>query len=361
MAQTKPMNGNVVDTLVTEYGNDGMITISADQLRTILSKTSTPNVKTKGSGRKNKVRDPNRPKKGKTAYLFYTHSEETKQTFKEAHPEKWDDEKERPLKITDLTKFASEQWKTLDEEAKAPYVSKAEQAKTEYKLAMKEYRPTESVSSKTVEAPDAPEGWSGPLHGYYLYQNVAGTMKKFKNFEDAVEAANANPECMGITKTSSGAYSLRKMAGGTPLQSPTGKCEVSWVKGDVEVTKIVVNITPTNPKDTDSIKIETTEAGPCVVDTPQETTEKVTQMNEDVFEAETEDEEEDAEVVRWVFKGKEYLVNEASGEVYDANEYETNQNIVVVGKRNPNTSSGKLVVPRKPRKQLITKSSGQCQ
>ena len=342
------VGSNSVDALIEKHSEDGMVTISADQLRSIMASTE---ISTKPSRRKNRVRDPNRPKKGKSAYLFYTHSEATKKAFQDAHPEKWDDEKNRPNKMTDLTKFASEQWKILDDEAKAPYISDAEHAKAAYKLAMEEYRPTVSASSRGGEVPDAPEGWSGPLKGYYLYQNADGR-KTYKIFADAVEAANSNPVCMGITQTSSGSFSLRKMEGGSPIQSPDGRnWEVSWVKGDVEVTKIVVSTTSPKSKANGKTKATTSDVEMGVgKDTDVEIGDadvKVerSDVSEEDFDPDAEsDDEEEAEVSRWIFEGKEYLVDESSGEVYDADEYENNQNIVVIGTRSPNTSNGKLVV-----------------
>ena len=66
------------------------------------------------NARSKKPRDPNKPKRGMSAYLFYTHSAETKAAFKTALPEKWDAVKQQPKPFTELIKFAAARWKTMD-------------------------------------------------------------------------------------------------------------------------------------------------------------------------------------------------------------------------------------------------------
>ena len=67
--------------------------------------------------------------------------------------------------------------------------------------------------SLTTSFPEAPEGWSGPhtksyLWRYALNENLNPISKKFKSFDLAVEAAEQNSSCHGITLTSQG-YTLR--------------------------------------------------------------------------------------------------------------------------------------------------------
>ena len=69
------------------------------------------------------------------------------------------------------------------------------------------------MSQTTFSFPEAPEGWSGPHTKSYLWRcalNETGTpiTKKFKSFEEAVETAEENTSCYGITLTSQG-YTLR--------------------------------------------------------------------------------------------------------------------------------------------------------
>ena len=75
-----------------------------------------------------KVKDPNRPKRPLSAYFLYLadHREE----IKAANPD---------VKVTEIAKIASENWKTVDEETKNFYNQKAEQAQEEYKKQMEEY------------------------------------------------------------------------------------------------------------------------------------------------------------------------------------------------------------------------------
>ena len=83
-------------------------------------------------GRKEKKqkreKDPNKPKKAPTAYFLYLGDNRAK--IKEENPD---------AKVTDIAKIASQQWKELDEETRAEYQKKADQAKEEYKRAMEVY------------------------------------------------------------------------------------------------------------------------------------------------------------------------------------------------------------------------------
>lgn len=78
--------------------------------------------------------------------------------------------------------------------------------------------------------PEAPEGWIGPFRGYYLWK-VAGVHKTYKDFSEAVAAAEQQEGCAGITMTPTGRFSLRKMDGGTLMTDHRGE-QCSWVKGD---------------------------------------------------------------------------------------------------------------------------------
>ena len=77
---------------------------------------------------KKAAKDPNKPKRPMTAYFMYLadHREE----IKAANPE---------AKVTEITKIASEQWKTLDEETKNFYNAKVEAAKEQYKKDLEDY------------------------------------------------------------------------------------------------------------------------------------------------------------------------------------------------------------------------------
>ena len=334
--------------------SDGAHTFSEEQIREMIPTAAEFGLlmKPERASKAKKAKDPNRPKKPKTAYLLYTHSDETKAAFKEANPEQWDDEKNRPNKITDLTKWASAQWKSLSEDEQAPYKAKQAELSAEYQEKMADYQPTQIVQDED-DVPDAPDGWSGPFNGFYLWKNVEGK-KTYKTFQEAIEAAESNEDALGVTKTPSGAYSVRRGEGGQPY--PSSKGEVSWMKGDATVTVV----TPSSAKKTTKTKKKSEQPK---VDVPAENDED-TNGSEDgaVYDAPTDeevdpdadndsfdpdedgdDEDEDgADVVRWTFQGTEYLVNQDNADVYDAARYENDGEIVKVGIREPNTDDGEL-------------------
>ena len=105
------------------------------------------------NARSKKPRDPNKPKRGMSAYLFYTHSAETKAAFKTALPEKWDAVKQQPKPFTELIKFAAARWKTMDGVAKEPYTMLASVAKERYNVEMDEYRHAPSATAPSATAP----------------------------------------------------------------------------------------------------------------------------------------------------------------------------------------------------------------
>jgi len=90
-------------------------------------------------------------------------------------------------------------------------------------------------ANETREHPPAPEGWSGPFVGYYLWKNANNRRVLFDSFDDAVVAAEKNDDCCGITRTTTGKYSLRAMKGGEPIGNGPDKVEVSWVIGVMSV------------------------------------------------------------------------------------------------------------------------------
>ncbi len=81
--------------------------------------------------------------------------------------------------------------------------------------------------------PKAPEGWSGPFIGYYLWENADGRTL-YSDFDEAVLASANHEDCRGITRTASGKFSLRKMKGDQPIPNSKGQVtSISWVIGDL--------------------------------------------------------------------------------------------------------------------------------
>jgi len=339
-------------------GEDGSHTFTEEQIRDMIPSTAEFGLlmKPERASKSRKTKDPHKPKKPKTAYLIFTHSDETKLAFKEANPELWDAEKERPTKITELTKWASVQWKALDEGAQAPYKAKQAELSAEYQEKMADYQPSQVVIDED-DVPDAPSDWSGPFNGFYLWKNVEGK-KTYKTFQEAIEAAESNEEALGVTKTPSGVYSVRKGEGGQPY--PSSKGEVSWMKGEATIT----TVTPVAPKTKMNKANSLTSSGDDAtldhsINPSTEDNEVYDQTTEEEFDPENDDgeendgfdptaeeeeeDEEGADVVRWTHEGTEYLVNNDNGDIYDAVKYENEAVIVKIGVREPNTEEGSIV------------------
>ena len=87
--------------------------------------------------RTKKERDPNKPKKPQTAFFMYLsdHREAIKKEFPE-------------LKVTEISKKASERWKELPEDEKKVYNDKVAEAKKQYEKDMEAYNAKKNNSSE---------------------------------------------------------------------------------------------------------------------------------------------------------------------------------------------------------------------
>ena len=84
--------------------------------------------KTEQASKKRSKKDKNAPKRPISAYFFY--NQERRESLK----------KEKPtLNNKDLIRIMGDEWNKLSEEAKKPYVKKAEDDKKRYLEEMKEY------------------------------------------------------------------------------------------------------------------------------------------------------------------------------------------------------------------------------
>jgi len=84
-----------------------------------------------GSRRKKKMKkDPNAPKRPLSAYFLFS------TRFYQAN-------KATGIKMTEISKIASQEWKKMTEEQKTPFSAEAAQKKAEYEQAMEKYRETE--------------------------------------------------------------------------------------------------------------------------------------------------------------------------------------------------------------------------
>jgi len=99
-----------------------------------------PPTKPKAAGKKGK--DPNAPKRGSNAYMFYANTNRSK--VKEANKE---------ASNSGLLKILGESWKKLTPEEKKPYEDMAAKDKERYQKEMEAYKPKEDVVDEPVHKP----------------------------------------------------------------------------------------------------------------------------------------------------------------------------------------------------------------
>ena len=256
-------------------------TLSRDELMSLVGK------------RQKKQRDPLKPKRGRSSYFCFKDSDQARAKFSEEMPEFWNSELNRPMKVSEMTKFASKLWKAMEDEDRQPFVEMAKKEKEAYYAKLSEYNPIQ-ISDGVDESMDLPEGWSGPFTGYYLAANADGR-KTYPTLSQAIKVAESVDSCMGITRNSKGRFSLRKMDGEKPIA--TNKGDTSWVKGDCSL-EVLEN-----------------------------------EIDEDESEG-----EDTPEVVQW----NGHLVDEKTGDVYDLKKFTEDGEVVVIGRREPNLVDGEL-------------------
>ena len=100
-----------------------------DLLSELGSSTTGADEKPKKGRKEKKVRDPNKPKKNMTAYLYYT--QDRRSACKAENPE---------LGPRDIVKKMGVEWNSMEESAKAPYVEKGNRSKERYDAAMRDYK-----------------------------------------------------------------------------------------------------------------------------------------------------------------------------------------------------------------------------
>ncbi|KAJ3436868.1 high mobility group protein [Anaeramoeba flamelloides] len=79
-------------------------------------------------------KDPNEPKRNKTAYLFYA-LEQRPILLRE----------NQELKISEVSRLIAQGWKNLSQSEKGPYRSLADQDKIRYQQEMEEYQKTKEM------------------------------------------------------------------------------------------------------------------------------------------------------------------------------------------------------------------------
>ncbi len=283
-----------------------------------------------GEGKVKKTKDPNAPKRAPSAYLMWLN--ENRQSIIDEH---FDEELKGRDKVAKVGKKAGEVWKDMTEDEKADYVTRSKQLQEEYKAAMAKYKPSAVISTSSKKPinldfeslPDAPEEWTGPFNGKKLRGLANGGklgVGKFYSFDEAAKAADELGEsCSGITyEAKTGKYSLRKKFEwcGDGVEGE----DCSWVQGEITVCTPKPKATKTKDtkaKDTKSKKAEKPKPPKSKKAEKAKKAKKVAVAPEPEPEPEvveeSEEEEEEVSVRKWSYEGKQYLLDDASGEVYD--------------------------------------------
>jgi len=137
IAQMKNINA-YVEAFIAEHGDENMVELWQDEeVQKQFNKLINATKKDKGSGKK----DPNKPKRGKSAYIFFCaeHREKAKETLGEG------------AKATEVTAELGRQWNELKASTKASdkkklekYEELAREDKERYESEMADYSPKES-------------------------------------------------------------------------------------------------------------------------------------------------------------------------------------------------------------------------
>ena len=328
--------GNYADTKLNELFNDAdTVSLDRDALAELLLSGSDGISTLFRQGRNTKsgkkMKDPNAPKRATSAYLLWLNAnreEIISEHFGEVELTGRD-------KVSKVGKKAGELWNAMSEDDKADYVAESKKLQEEYKAAMAEYKPTECYTTKPSNLdfdalPEAPDGWTGPFNGKKLRSLANGGklgVGKFYSFDEAVKAAielctDSYEEFSGITyEAKFGKYSLRKKFEwcGDGVEGE----DCSWVQGEITVSKPKVTKPKatkakaekkpkaTKPKDTKVEKPKTKKAKKVAVAPEPEPEPEVVEETED------EDDAEEVSVRKWTYEGTQYLLDDASGEVYD--------------------------------------------
>ncbi len=261
-------------------------------------------------------------------------------------------------KGSDVAKKAKELWDSMSEEERKPWTDRHAELWSAYKVANpgsgKSSTPSSPFNVESASGVETPSGWTGPHDGKILYKTIPGHtargVGKFATFAEAVEAANGLDTCGGITYDNKNGYQLRVGSDpNTPPSSTNG--EVCWAKENHVMKSPEKKVRGggkkkvTGPSDEELKKVESEMFG-AETDNDEESggvasVQDVVPEEEDSdsdSDSDSEDDEEGMEVEPWEYKGKTYLLDETSGDVYD---YDSQEKI---GKKN---DKGKLKLDKK--------------
>lgn len=243
----------LLQQIISEYGADDIVTIPQNKLAEILERVGdvyqAQSIKRKGKA----PRDPNRPKRGKSAFFLWSDDnrvevrEDLVWSAKHGGLDEGVVYKNGKVNVT-LTRVSKElgrRWKELSDEDKESYQEQAAADSDRYKREKEAYdaeqgivapkRVKRSIKFDTETPQVAPEGWSGPFDGY-LEQSPRdpdtgkAITKGFHSFDEACQEA-LRLGCGGITKTRIG-FKLRMAHSVSINDTSREKGEVSWLVGE---------------------------------------------------------------------------------------------------------------------------------
>ena len=145
------------------------------------------------SGKRNrKTKDPNAPKRPKSAYMCWLWSDDGVAKVKSEN---------EGMAHKDAVKRASEIWATMSAEDKAPWESKSADSKKEYEDKMKDYTPcgsgSESENGEDEVELEVPEGWQ-MKRGMYLGGYSSAGKTKYTTLHDAIQGMDGVDDAGGI-------------------------------------------------------------------------------------------------------------------------------------------------------------------
>lgn len=367
------VEGSLADVLRNASDGAGSMVLDAEmveKLKTMVAAEVTSKVKKAKKGRR--PRDPNAPKRPQSAYMLWLNKSREQIVSDHFTDESGECTLTGREKVTEVAKKAGELWKELSDEDKAPFEEQNAQDKEEYMKLKEEYTPSANLApTDPDEIPEAPEGWSGPFADTYLALTIKGYTKSYNSFAEAVAAAEelGAGSVGGITKQGT-KYKLR--LGSAPM--PSAKGETCWIFGSAIVVapkpstesdnveepvedSVEVDVKPkkaaSSKKEAASKKqVQKKEAKEAPKKAASKKSAKKVQivepepepetdaLNEDgTYEAEDEaasapapeEEDEELQLELEEIEGKEYLVDDGSGTVYDYEVYQDSEQLVKIG------------------------------
>jgi hypothetical protein len=219
-------------------------------------------------------------------------------------------------KGSEVSKKAKDLWDSMSTEEREPYETARAKLWEEYKASTpiaSSASPKSPFVVMTYEGIELPSDWSGPHLGFLKGLAAGGKRSegKFESFSDALEAANQLKSCGGITYNSKTGYSLRVGCEVKSDATSEKKAEMSWTKTDFEVVEPQKKARKKKAEKPVELEVELEELNKVIVPVPE-------QYKEESDEEESDEESDNEEgVVPWAYNGKNYYLNEDTGEVYN--------------------------------------------